>query len=76
MNRPHLDGSAPRLVYDICRKVTATGEPLVELLAQMPRSPSISPARSSTRCVLAGRLSRPAGEMVDKALARASRPGW
>jgi 3-carboxy-cis,cis-muconate cycloisomerase len=58
------------LVYDICRKVSATGEPLLELLA---RNAEIS--RHLTRAELE-RLCDPtrylglAGEMVDRVLAR------
>jgi 3-carboxy-cis,cis-muconate cycloisomerase len=68
---PHLGRQrAHDLVYDICRKVAATGEPLVELLA---REPDV--AKHLTRAELE-RMCDPAdyvglaGEMVDKVLAR------
>ena len=50
---PHLGRQrAHDLVYDICRKVSATGVPLVSCWRRMPKSPSISRARSSTRCAI------------------------
>ena len=73
---PHLGRQrAHDLVYDICRKVAATGEPLVELLAQ-----DADIARHLTRKELEamcdpGRYLGLAGEMVDKVLAREERDG-
>ncbi len=68
---PHLGRQrAHDLVYDICRKVASTGEPLVELLA---REPEISRHLDRTRLE---QLCDPrrylglAGEMVDAVLAR------
>jgi len=68
---PHLGRQrAHDLVYDICRKVAASGEPLLELLA---RNAEIS--RHLTRAELE-KLCDPArylglaGEMVDRVLAR------
>ena len=67
---PHLGRQrAHDLVYDICRKVAATGEPLLELLA---RDREI--ARHLDRAQL-GKICDPAnylglaGEMVDRVLA-------
>jgi 3-carboxy-cis,cis-muconate cycloisomerase len=61
------------LVYDICRKVATSGEPLIELLA---RDAEI--ARHLTRAELEkmcdpGNYLGLAGEMVDKVLALESR---
>jgi 3-carboxy-cis,cis-muconate cycloisomerase len=68
---PHLGRQrAHDLVYDICRKAAATGEPLLELLA---REPDITRhlARSELErlCDPASYLGL-AGEMVDRVLAR------
>ena len=51
---PHLGRQrAHDLVYDICRKVAATGEPLVELLAKDAGDlPAPHPRASSTRCAI------------------------
>jgi 3-carboxy-cis,cis-muconate cycloisomerase len=73
---PHLGRQrAHDLVYDICRKVAATDEPLVDLLA---RDADI--ARHLTRTELEqmcdpGRYLGLAGEMVDKVLAREKSDG-
>jgi 3-carboxy-cis,cis-muconate cycloisomerase len=73
---PHLGRQrAHDLVYDICRKVAATGEPLVDLLAQ-----DADIARHLTRKELEamcdpGRYLGLAGEMVDKVLAREKSDG-
>ena len=73
---PHLGRQrAHDLVYDICRKVAATGEPLVDLLAQ-----DAEISRHLTRAELEkmcdpGRYLGLAGEMVDKVLAREERDG-
>src|SRR3982075_1744 len=57
------------LVYDICRKVAATGEPLVELLAKdADLSRHLSRAELDQMCDPAGYLGL-AGEMVDRVLA-------
>src|SRR5499426_73248 len=61
------------LVYDICRKVAASGEPLVDLLAQ-----NADIARHLTRAQLEkmcdpGAYLGLAGEMVDEVLAREGR---
>jgi 3-carboxy-cis,cis-muconate cycloisomerase len=68
---PHLGRQrAHDLVYDICRKVAATGEPLVELLAQNTEiTKHLTRAELDTMCDPAGYLGL-AGEMVDKVLAR------
>ncbi len=67
---PHLGRQrAHDLVYDICRKVTATGEPLVELLAKNAEiSKHLTRAELDKMCEPAGYLGL-AGEMVDKVLA-------
>jgi 3-carboxy-cis,cis-muconate cycloisomerase len=71
---PHLGRQrAHDLIYDICRKVAASGEPLVELLAQ-----DTEIARHLTRADLekmcdAGKYLGLAGEMVDRVLAQESR---
>jgi 3-carboxy-cis,cis-muconate cycloisomerase len=73
---PHLGRQrAHDLVYDICRKVAATGEPLVDLLAQ-----DADIARHLARKELEamcdpGRYLGLAGEMVDRVLAREERDG-
>jgi len=71
---PHLGRQrAHDLVYDICRKVTATGVPLVELLAQNADiSKHLTRAELDKMCDPAAYLGL-AGEMVDKVLARESR---
>ncbi len=68
---PHLGRQrAHDLVYDICRKVAATGEPLVELLAQNGEiAKHLSRAELDKMCDPAGYLGL-AGAMVDKVLAR------
>jgi 3-carboxy-cis,cis-muconate cycloisomerase len=70
---PHLGRQrAHDLVYDICRKVSATGVPLVELLAQNAEiSKHLTRAELDKMCDPAGYLGL-AGEMVDKVLARES----
>jgi len=71
---PHLGRQrAHDLVYDICRKVSATGVPLVELLAQNAEiSKRLTRAELDKMCDPAGYLGL-AGEMVDKVLAREGR---
>ena len=71
---PHLGRQrAHDLVYDICRKVSATGVPLVELLAQNADiSKHLTRAELDKMCDPATYLGL-AGEMVDKVLARESR---
>ena len=71
---PHLGRQrAHDLVYDICRKVTATGVPLVELLAQNADiSKHLTRAELDKMCDPAAYLGL-AGEMVDKVLAREPR---
>jgi 3-carboxy-cis,cis-muconate cycloisomerase len=71
---PHLGRQrAHDLVYDICRKVTATGVPLVELLARNADiSKHLTRAELDKMCDPAAYLGL-AGEMVDKVLARESR---
>ena len=71
---PHLGRQrAHDLVYDICRKVTATGEPLVELLAKDAEiSKHLTRAELDKMCDPAGYLGL-AGEMVDRVLAREGR---
>ena len=71
---PHLGRQrAHDLVYDICRKVSATGVPLVELLAQNAEiSKHLTRAELDKMCDPAGYLGL-AGEMVDKVLAREGR---
>jgi 3-carboxy-cis,cis-muconate cycloisomerase len=68
---PHLGRQrAHDLVYDICRKVAATGEPLVELLAQNAEiATHLSRAELDKMCDPAGYLGL-AGAMVDNVLAR------
>jgi 3-carboxy-cis,cis-muconate cycloisomerase len=67
---PHLGRQrAHDLVYDICRKVAATGEPLVELLAKdSDISKHLTRAELDKMCDPAGYLGL-AGEMVDRVLA-------
>ena len=71
---PHLGRQrAHDLVYDICRKVAATGAPLVELLAQdADISRHLTRAQLEKMCDPAAYLGL-AGEMVDKVLAREGR---
>jgi 3-carboxy-cis,cis-muconate cycloisomerase len=71
---PHLGRQrAHDLVYDICRKVAATGVPLVELLAQNAEiSKHLTRAELDKMCDPAGYLGL-AGEMVDRVLAREGR---
>jgi 3-carboxy-cis,cis-muconate cycloisomerase len=71
---PHLGRQrAHDLVYDICRKVAATGEPLRELLAQNAEiSKHLSRAELAKMCDPAGYLGL-AGAMVDNVLAREPR---
>jgi 3-carboxy-cis,cis-muconate cycloisomerase len=68
---PHLGRQrAHDLVYDICRKVAATGEPLVELLAREREiAKHLTRPELERMCDPAGYLGL-AGEMVDKVLAR------
>src|SRR5215831_2255965 len=68
---PHLGRQrAHDLVYDICRKVAATGEPLVDLLAKDPEiSKHLTRRELEAMCDPAGYLGL-AGEMVDRVLAR------
>jgi 3-carboxy-cis,cis-muconate cycloisomerase len=67
---PHLGRQrAHDLVYDICRKVATTGEPLVDLLAKDPDiSKHLTRAELEKMCDPAGYLGL-AGEMVDRVLA-------
>jgi 3-carboxy-cis,cis-muconate cycloisomerase len=71
---PHLGRQrAHDLVYDICRKVTATGEPLADLLAKdADISKHLTRAEIDKMCDPAGYLGQ-AGEMVDRVLAREKR---
>jgi 3-carboxy-cis,cis-muconate cycloisomerase len=71
---PHLGRQrAHDLVYDICRKVSATGVPLVELLAlNADISKHLTRAELDKMCDPAAYLGL-AGEMVDKVLAREPR---
>jgi 3-carboxy-cis,cis-muconate cycloisomerase len=71
---PHLGRQrAHDLVYDICRKVAATGEPLVDLLAKDPEiSRNLKRAELEAMCD-PGRYLGLAGEMVDQVLAREKR---
>ena len=68
---PHLGRQrAHDLVYDICRKVAATGEPLADLLAKDAEiSKHLTRAELDKMCDPAGYLGL-AGEMVDRVLAR------
>jgi 3-carboxy-cis,cis-muconate cycloisomerase len=72
---PHLGRQrAHDLVYDICRKVTATGTPLAELLAQDAEiSSHLSRAEIDNMCDPANYLGL-SGEMVDRVLAREAAP--
>ncbi len=67
---PHLGRQrAHDLVYDICRKVAATGTPLVELLAQDPDiSSHLTRPQLEQMCDPAKYLGL-SGEMVDRVLA-------
>jgi 3-carboxy-cis,cis-muconate cycloisomerase len=67
---PHLGRQyAHDLVYDICRKVAATGRPLVDLLAEdKDISQHLTRAELERMCDPAGYLGL-AGEMVDRVLA-------
>ena len=71
---PHLGRQrAHDLVYDICRKVASSDEPLVELLARNEEiSRHLTRAQLEKMCDPAGYLGL-AGEMVDKVLAREGR---
>jgi 3-carboxy-cis,cis-muconate cycloisomerase len=73
---PHLGRQrAHDLVYDICRKVAATGEPLVDLLTKDPEiSRNLKRAELEQMCD-PGRYLGLAGEMVDRVLAREKRGG-
>jgi 3-carboxy-cis,cis-muconate cycloisomerase len=68
---PHLGRQyAHDLVYDICRKVAATGRPLVDLLAEdKDISKHLTRAELEKMCDPAGYLGQ-AGEMVDRVLAK------
>jgi 3-carboxy-cis,cis-muconate cycloisomerase len=68
---PHLGRQrAHDLVYDICRKVATTGEPLVDLLAKdTDISKHLTRAELEKMCDPAGYLGL-AGEMVERVLAR------
>jgi 3-carboxy-cis,cis-muconate cycloisomerase len=68
---PHLGRQrAHDLVYDICRKVATTGEPLADLLAKDAEiSKHLTRAELDKMCDPAGYLGL-AGEMVDRVLAR------
>jgi 3-carboxy-cis,cis-muconate cycloisomerase len=68
---PHLGRQrAHDLVYDICRKVAATGEPLVDLLAQDAEVTShLTRTELDKMCAPQSYLGL-AGEMVDRVLAR------
>ena len=73
---PHLGRQrAHDLVYDICRKVVATGTPLAELLAQDAEiSRHLNRAQLDKMCDPANYLGL-SGEMVDRVLAlESSRP--
>jgi 3-carboxy-cis,cis-muconate cycloisomerase len=67
---PHLGRQyAHDLVYDICRKVVATGRPLADLLAENEEiSKHMSKAELQKLCDPANYLGQ-AGEMVDRVLA-------
>jgi 3-carboxy-cis,cis-muconate cycloisomerase len=71
---PHLGRQrAHDLVYDICRKVATTGEPLADLLAKDAEiSRHLTRAEIDKMCDPAGYLGQ-AGEMVDRVLARERR---
>src|SRR5438552_8408561 len=72
---PHLGRQrAHDLVYDICRKVAARGEPLVEVLARdRDISRHLTRAQLEKMCDPSAYLGL-AGEMIDKVLAREARP--
>ncbi len=72
---PHLGRQrAHDLVYDICRKVAASGEPLVEVLARdRDISRHLTRAQLEKMCDPSAYLGL-AGEMIDKVLAREARP--
>ena len=72
---PHLGRQrAHDLVYDICRKVAASGEPLVEVLARdRDVSRHLTRAQLEKMCDPSAYLGL-AGEMIDKVLAREARP--
>ena len=67
---PHLGRQyAHDLVYDICRKVVATGRPLVDLLAENDEiKKHLDRAALAKLCDPANYLGQ-AGEMVDRVLA-------
>jgi 3-carboxy-cis,cis-muconate cycloisomerase len=71
---PHLGRQrAHDLVYDICRKVAGTDEPLVDVLAQNEEiRRHLTRAQLEKMCDPAAYLGL-AGEMVDKVLARQAR---
>jgi len=71
---PHVGRQrAHDLVYDICRKVAASGEPLVDLLAQdADISRHLTRAQLEKMCDPSAYLGL-AGEMVDEVLAREGR---
>jgi len=73
---PHLGRQrAHDLVYDICRKVVATGTPLAELLAQDAEiSRHLSRSEIDAMCDPAEYLGL-SGEMVDRVLARETGAG-
>src|SRR5947208_17007147 len=72
---PHLGRQRSHdLVYDICLKVAASGEPLVEVLARdRDVSRHLTRAQLEKMCDLSAYLGL-AGEMIDKVLAREARP--
>ena len=72
---PHLGRQrAHDLVYDICRKVAASGEPLVEVVARdRDISRHLTRAQLEKMCDPSAYLGL-AGEMIDKVLAREARP--
>ena len=72
---PHLGRQrAHDLVYDICRKVAASGEPLVEVLARdRDVSRHLTRAQLEKMCDPSAYLGL-AGEMIDKVLAREACP--
>ena len=66
---PHLGRQyAHDLVYDVCRKVVATGRPLADLLAENEEiAKHMSKAELAKLCDPANYLGQ-AGEMVDRVL--------
>jgi len=68
---PHIGRQyAHDLVYDICRKVIATGRPLVDLLAEDQEiAKHLDRAALERLCDPANYLGQ-AGEMVDRVLVR------